>query len=166
MYSNKWHEKGKEDEEEENQMVGAPNLFQSSNLCFNVSKIPNHSTHTSLQVFKSQNSLALFVFLLLNTHFRVKKWWCGSFLATMPRLSTVDQNHAAAYFFSVTQVQFGPRHRSSTWNHAVARFCFCWKLISSQANELLQCVLASFHSSWLLTWPGFNFLNTFDLQNT
>ena len=26
-YSHKWHEKGKEDEEEENQMVGASNLF-------------------------------------------------------------------------------------------------------------------------------------------
>ena len=52
-YSHKWHEKGKEDEEEENQMVGAPNLFQNSNLCFNLSKIPNPSTPTSLQASKS-----------------------------------------------------------------------------------------------------------------
>ena len=109
---------------------------------------------------------AIFRFLAFKHSFSSEKWWCDNFLATMLRLSKVDQNYAAAYFFSVTQVQFGPRHRSSTWNHAVARFCFCWKLISSQANELLQCVLTSFHSSWLLTWPGFNFLNTFALQNT
>ena len=72
MYTHKWHEKGKEDEEEENQMVGAPNLFQSSNLCFNLLKILNPSTPTSLQVSKSQNSFAIFVSFLLNTHFWVK----------------------------------------------------------------------------------------------
>ena len=113
-YSHKWHEKGKEDEEEENQMVGAPNLFQSSNLCFNLSKIPNPSTPTSLQVSKSQNSFAIFLSFLLNIHFRVKNDEVAIFYAIMPRLSSVDQNHVVACLFSVTQVQFGPRHRSST----------------------------------------------------
>ena len=85
-YNHKWHEKGKEDEEEENQIVEAPNLFQSSNLCFNLSKIPNPSTPKSLQASKSPNPLCYFSFFPFKHSFSSEKWWGGNFL----------RDHAAA----------------------------------------------------------------------